>query len=192
MKIYNVYSNPQGNYKAVKKGWSWPASIFTSLWAFFNKIWALGFGFWVILSMSYYFLSIELSLFLVVATIFIFGVNGNKWLEKQAISSGFEFKDTLTADNTEGAIAQYVKDSSDNTKRVVIISKVCESCGANLIYGSKFCDKCGTKVTNICSNCGVLLDKEDMFCNKCGHPTGKNITVPVDKDRINNGVLVSS
>jgi len=37
MENYNIYMNPQGDYKAVKSGWSWTAFLFTGIWALSNK-----------------------------------------------------------------------------------------------------------------------------------------------------------
>jgi hypothetical protein len=33
MAEYNIYKNPSGSTVAVKKGWSWPAFLFTWIWA---------------------------------------------------------------------------------------------------------------------------------------------------------------
>lgn len=39
----------------------------------------------------------------------VFGVNGNAWREKNLVSSGFEFRDTVTAANPDGAMALILK-----------------------------------------------------------------------------------
>lgn len=40
MKSFIVFSNKSGDYKSVKKGWSWPAFFFGSIWALFSGLWA--------------------------------------------------------------------------------------------------------------------------------------------------------
>lgn len=49
---------------------------------------------------------------------------------------------------------------------------VCESCGAALKKGAKFCSKCGAKVVEkrYCTNCGAELEADDRFCSVCGAP----------------------
>lgn len=49
---------------------------------------------------------------------------------------------------------------------------LCESCGAALKKGAKFCSKCGAKVVEkrYCANCGAELDPDDLFCGACGTP----------------------
>lgn len=39
----------------------------------------------------------------------VFGINGNAWREKNLLSRGFEFRDTVTAANPDGAIALMLK-----------------------------------------------------------------------------------
>ena len=39
----------------------------------------------------------------------LFGFKGNSWREKNLLSRGFEFKDTVTAANKDGAIALFIK-----------------------------------------------------------------------------------
>ena len=49
---------------------------------------------------------------------------------------------------------------------------LCESCGAALKSGAKFCSKCGAKVIEkkYCAKCGTELDPGDLFCSACGAP----------------------
>ena len=42
------------------------------------------------------------------------GINGNKWREEKLASRGFEFKDTVSAANPEGAIALYIEDNQNS------------------------------------------------------------------------------
>ena len=120
MKQFKVYMNPLGSYEAVKQGWSWPGFFFGIVWALFKKMWALGFGIlgaFFILGLIGGAVGGDLekgidaitSIGGIVLSI-VFGVNGNNWREKNLISRGFDFKDTVSAANSEGAIALYVKE----------------------------------------------------------------------------------
>lgn len=39
MRSFNVFSNDDGDYRAVKQGWCWPAFFFGSIWALFSGLW---------------------------------------------------------------------------------------------------------------------------------------------------------
>ena len=43
----------------------------------------------------------------------LFGINGNKWREKKLISRGFDYKNTVSADYPETAIALWMKESKE-------------------------------------------------------------------------------
>lgn len=124
MKQFKIYTNPQGSYEAVKQGWSWPAFFFGPIWALVKKMWALGFGVLGVFFVLGFiggavggeleqWIDDIMSIGSLVVTI-VFGLNGNKWRETNLESRGFDFKDTVTAANGEGAIALYVKNSSTN------------------------------------------------------------------------------
>lgn len=122
MREFRIYANPQGSYKAVKQGWSWPAFFFGFIWALVKKMWVLGFGL-IVLFFGLGFIggfaggdveqamNVITSLGSIVVAI-VFGVNGNRWREKNLTSRGFECKDTVTAANGEGAIALCMKQLS--------------------------------------------------------------------------------
>jgi len=124
MKQFKIYANPQGTYEAVKQGWSWPAFFFGFIWALVKKMWALGFGVLAVFFVLGFIggaaggdleqgIDALTSIGGLVLAI-VFGVNGNKWRESNLTSRGYDFKDTVTAANGEGAIALYVKASSGN------------------------------------------------------------------------------
>lgn len=49
----------------------------------------------------------------------------------------------------------------------------CRKCNYPLEPGSKFCNRCGTKVenqNNSCAYCGHQMALDDKFCEKCGRP----------------------
>jgi|LAHU01.1.fsa_nt_gb hypothetical protein len=118
MKQYKVFKHPSGAIEAVKQGWSWPAFFFSFIWAMVKKMWALGVGFFA----AFFILGIILGLagvkenaangLINIAAIIVnivFGVNGNAWREKNLLSRGFEFRDTVTAANPDGAMALILK-----------------------------------------------------------------------------------
>jgi len=120
MKQFKVYMNPLGSYEAVKQGWSWPGFFFGIIWALFKKMWVLAvsiLGAFFILGLISVAVGGDLekgidaitSIGSIVLSI-VFGVNGNNWREKNLTSRGFDFKDTVSAANSEGAIALYVKE----------------------------------------------------------------------------------
>ena len=45
---------------------------------------------------------------------------------------------------------------------------VCPSCKAQLTAGSKFCNRCGTKLNTKCPNCGADITQGSAFCSECG------------------------
>lgn len=56
------------------------------------------------------------------------------------------------------------------------MSKKCLNCGAELPDSAKFCDKCGTAVSEqeqplYCQKCGAKLEPGTKFCGRCGTST---------------------
>jgi hypothetical protein len=117
MKQYKIFKHPSGSSEAVKHGWSWPSFFFSFIWALVKRMWGLGFG--VLVGFIVFGFIVGLAgggkggdaLINVVAIIvnIIFGVNGNRWREKNLVSRGFEQGATVTAANSDGAVAQYLK-----------------------------------------------------------------------------------
>lgn len=44
---------------------------------------------------------------------------------------------------------------------------LCPSCKAQLIPGSKFCNRCGAKLGQKCPNCGAEITADSAFCSEC-------------------------
>ena len=46
----------------------------------------------------------------------------------------------------------------------------CEECGAQLIPGMGYCDKCGHPVPQVkcCKKCGYIFERPGKFCPRCG------------------------
>jgi hypothetical protein len=128
MKTYKIFVNTQGTSEAVKQCWSWPGFFFNIIWALVKRMWVLG-AILMILTFALGFVegTIEVSsgkeaasgisaitsiLNLVVAV--IFGVNGNRWREKNLLSRDYKYQDTVDAQNPEAAIASWFKDGKSD------------------------------------------------------------------------------
>ncbi len=46
--------------------------------------------------------------------------------------------------------------------------RTCPQCGAEIVYGKKFCVKCGAQVVQFCPNCGAEQILGEPFCGTCG------------------------
>ena len=128
MKTYKIFVNPQGTGEAVKQGWSWPGFFFNIIWALIKKMWVLGgvllfifIGLGVVEGTvevssgkeAASGLNVITSILNIVVSV-VFGVNGNKWREKNLLSRGYEYQDTVEAQNPEAAIASWFKNSKSD------------------------------------------------------------------------------
>ena len=119
MKHYKIFEHPAGNIEAVKLGWSWPAFFFGFLWALFKRMWGLGGGLFAAFFLAESFdASADEALdgLITVAALvlaFLFGLNGNRWRENNLQSRGYEYTQTHTAANPDGATALYLKQKSN-------------------------------------------------------------------------------
>ena len=118
MKQYKLFQHPSGEVEALKQGWSWPAFFFSSIWALVKKLWVIGacvLAFFVVLGSILGAVGVDQTIINMMAYLIgipvnvIFGLKGNSWREKALLSRGYEYKDTLTAANPEGAIALFLK-----------------------------------------------------------------------------------
>ena len=57
---------------------------------------------------------------------------------------------------------------TDAGQTVAVGMIVCPSCKAQLTAGSKFCDRCGTRLGRKCPNCGADVKQNSVFCSECG------------------------
>jgi hypothetical protein len=115
MKQYKVFKHPSGTIQAVKQGWSWPAFLFSFVWAVVKKMWAIGIGLFIL---SLIFISLVgrgsdllINGMSIVVSV-IFGIYGNSWREKNLESRGYKMKDTITAANPGEAEAMFMKSGS--------------------------------------------------------------------------------
>ena len=62
-----------------------------------------------------------------------------------------------------------VQDANDKAPKIVNRGSInCEKCGVSNPSNSKFCNKCGAKLSSTCTKCGTNNPNESSFCNKCG------------------------
>jgi hypothetical protein len=112
MKQYKIFKHPSGVIEAVKQGWSWPAFLFSFVWAVVKKMWAIGIGLFILSLIFISMVGKESDLLIngisVVVSV-IFGIYGNSWREKNLESRGYEMKVTVTAANPGDAVAMFTK-----------------------------------------------------------------------------------
>ena len=126
MKQFKVFENPQGQFEAVKQGWSWPGFCFGFIWALVKKMWVLGavifaifFGLGVleeIMGQSGKVIDLFSTILGLIVSL-VFGAKGNSMREENLISRGYELADTVSAANTEGAIALHIKNQSPSSSK---------------------------------------------------------------------------
>ena len=116
MKHFKIYSRSQEKSEAVKQGFSYPALIFTPIWAIVKGMWVAGtiilfltlarYIFLILFSRNYPFIDQILDLPLLIISL-VFGFKGNEWRELILTSRGFILVDSIEAINQEQAINQY-------------------------------------------------------------------------------------
>nr|WP_198034527.1 hypothetical protein [Halomonas sp. 1513] len=111
MKEYKVYHYPESRHEAVKQGWSRPG-FFRPTWAMIKEMWSLGGSVLVaviVLAMFPVDSAIGALATLISFTIYLAcGVN-NCWREKNLKNRGYDHVDIVSASNSEGAVALYLK-----------------------------------------------------------------------------------
>jgi len=126
LETYKVYYHRTGGYRAVKQGFYWLAFWFPFFWAFAMKLWLQGIiGFIVIEVLdSFYWTFREqndfghgiVAFLLILTNSIIFGAFGKRWRTKSLVKRGFEYKDTVTAMDTEDAIIQVADRNEEGEK----------------------------------------------------------------------------
>ncbi len=119
MKQYQIYVHPEGNYEAVKQGWSWPAFFFSSIWAIVERLWipvAVYYLAMIVFVWTFMYLEIPIEdgqAFTFIASA-IFGINASIWKGKNLMKRGYELKKTVTSSDSEHAIRVYVKELGES------------------------------------------------------------------------------
>jgi heme A synthase len=117
MKQYKIYKHPSGTVEVVKQGWSWPAFFFALFWALAKRLWVAALGVLavlIVIALIFGKHSAEEAVGIIINLVgliiqIIFGARGNSWRGKNLASRGYEHVDTVTASNTDGALALYLK-----------------------------------------------------------------------------------
>lgn len=123
MRTFDLYKHPSKGYKAVKRGFSWPAFLFSFVWAFIKRLWSVGIALVGVIA----FLMIMESAFVqgsndagVLATQIIvlgmfawLGIKGNEWIRSDLRKRGYEYDQTLKAETAKAAIADAAKRDPD-------------------------------------------------------------------------------
>lgn len=124
MMQYKIFKHVSGSTEVVKQGWSWPASQLIFVWALKEKMWSVGLNqgliflvcMLIVLFAPYTtpvgLLAIIFSCVLQLIICIVSGVKGNSWREKNLVSRGFEHVETVTAANSDGALALHLKGPS--------------------------------------------------------------------------------
>ena len=130
MKTFEIFFHPKFGFKAVKQGFSWPAFLFTPVWALYKRMWLYAIFFVsVSLVLAYVQSQFEesmmpaaasFSLALRVLVLLVFGVFGNQLFKNELLVKGYRHLRTLNAETPDAAISQSVdiKKSGNTNRRV--------------------------------------------------------------------------
>jgi hypothetical protein len=110
---FDVFQHPTKGYEAVKRGFSWPAFIFTLFWAFLKRLWFEGF---IVVLMIVVIVSVQpLEDFVHRAfgnsglgwiVSLIFGFRGNRWRKEQLETHGWSLVVMIEAASAAQALAE--------------------------------------------------------------------------------------
>ena len=133
MKIYSIYADKKGNYKAVKKGWSWPAFLFTTVWAVIKGVWkgstcsaiVLSCVFIILvivanipphrnLNLLFDLLVVYMSYFLLALSL-IMGSRGNQWIRTKLLRGGYDYQEIILAHSEKAAVMLYITENKHKT-----------------------------------------------------------------------------
>ena len=118
-KTFDVYSNEQGDYQAVKQGITLPGFFFSFLWALFYKIWSMSILLFLAITsliyLEYYFADVALitlytGIIDLIIRLFV-GINGNKWRRLSIQKKGFTLKESVVASSPDAAIWELLPES---------------------------------------------------------------------------------
>ena len=107
MNQFNIFQHPTLGYEAVKKGWSWPAFLFTWIWAFVKRLWLIA----ALILVLFWSLVNAIPEAWVVGNLIIsivMGVKGNELRVKRLRDSGYEEVATVEARTPDAALAAHL------------------------------------------------------------------------------------
>lgn len=126
-KPYHVYEHPTLGFDAVSTGFSWAAFFCNWIWAFYRKLWTMGFVVFALLGLSIYLdIVIEEEMYdgeigtwkmiLAIGVLGLFvvcGLIGNSQKMSNLIKRGYLSVGTVNAMSPDHAIAVYVRGKSE-------------------------------------------------------------------------------
>ncbi len=107
MNQFNIFQHPTLGYEAVKKGWSWPAFLFTWIWAFVKRLWLIA----ALILVLFWILVNAIPEAWVVGNLIIsivMGMKGNELRAKRLRDSGYEEVATVEARTPDAALAAHL------------------------------------------------------------------------------------
>jgi len=121
MRTFDVLKDENGNYRAVKVGFSWPACLCNWIWAAYCKLWDLTVSLLVIggglrllgnfakkLPDPSVTMGLQLITLLLSIGMYLYvGTRGNKWLKRKFLNDGYSELGTVEAESKQAAIAKF-------------------------------------------------------------------------------------
>jgi len=120
MKVFDIYQGPDGEYAAVKRGFSWPAFFFGVFWALYKRMWLVAlalFGVAILFSIVDQAVA-ESNLLLMAVSIFSIGFsiwvgfNANDWVRNHLIKQGYRHVGSVEAGSPKAAIDAFQAQAS--------------------------------------------------------------------------------
>lgn len=115
MNRYSILQHPALGLEAVKNGWSWPAFLFTWIWAFVKRLYLIG---WIALLAVMALSSVPVPEAWLLGNLIIsiaLGAKGNELRVKRLRDSGYEEVATVEARTPDAALAAHLaSDGNDN------------------------------------------------------------------------------
>lgn len=108
MNQYSILQHPTRGLEAVKNGWSWPAFLFTWIWAFVKRLYVIG---WIALLAVMVLSSVPIPEAWLVGNLIIsiaLGAKGNELRVKRLRDSGYEEVATVEARTPDAALAAHL------------------------------------------------------------------------------------
>ena len=105
---YSILQHATLGYEAVKNGWSWPAFLFTWMWAFVKRLFLIG---WIVLLLWMALSSVPIPEAWFVGQLIIsivMGAKGNELRSNRLRASGYEEVATVEATTPDGALAMHL------------------------------------------------------------------------------------
>ena len=120
MNTYRIFTHPTRPPRAVPQGWSWPACVFSVIWAFGNGLWAQGTaGLIALFTLGYVSAAYgagsqnedlgRLAGYLAAIVVSVlFGIKGNGWLASSLEARGYLPAGSIAASGPATAVAAYL------------------------------------------------------------------------------------